>query len=429
MEKQQKQCNKGITLIALVITIIVLLILAGVSIATLAGENGIMNRASEAKEDTNKAKALEQVQMAVMGSREADKIINNDTLKVNLEKIENITDIPFSITSASYPVTVAVDGYEVTIKSDGSVVEGRWTPGEAGEDGIFTVPSTIDGAESGSTNPMIPAGFKPVNTDTSKWKDENGNIVVKENVGNGMVIEDKYGNQYVWIPVDGLMGRNKTVTNAVEGEVILGRYVFNNDGTINETLTPDALDKELKPTQASGDRYKEDYSTLEGFIESVEENGGYYIARYEASKGTETKVGSKYGQEVWNRIEQSEAVSNSQGLYKTVNSALMNSYAFDTVLLFIQKQNSAYSIEQSKNAMEDGLLKTGESGDVVCNIYDLASNCYEWTTEIKNNSRCVRRGDAYSSNEFCCTSTRQEEGNTTQNESISFRTILYLESE
>ena len=42
MEKQQKQCNKGITLIALVITIIVLLILAGVSIATLAGENGIM---------------------------------------------------------------------------------------------------------------------------------------------------------------------------------------------------------------------------------------------------------------------------------------------------------------------------------------------------------------------------------------------------
>ena len=55
--------NKGITLIALVITIIVLLILAGVSIAMLTGENGILNQADKAGDETNRAEALERVNM------------------------------------------------------------------------------------------------------------------------------------------------------------------------------------------------------------------------------------------------------------------------------------------------------------------------------------------------------------------------------
>ena len=52
---KRKANNKGITLIALVITVIVLLILAAVSIATLTGENGILTRANDAKENTEKA--------------------------------------------------------------------------------------------------------------------------------------------------------------------------------------------------------------------------------------------------------------------------------------------------------------------------------------------------------------------------------------
>ena len=50
-----KSENRGITLIALVITIIVLLILAGVSIAMLTGENGILTQAQKAKEETERA--------------------------------------------------------------------------------------------------------------------------------------------------------------------------------------------------------------------------------------------------------------------------------------------------------------------------------------------------------------------------------------
>ena len=60
--------NKGITLIALVITIIVLLILAGVTIATLTGENGILTRASDAKEETIIAQEKEQIALAQSSS-------------------------------------------------------------------------------------------------------------------------------------------------------------------------------------------------------------------------------------------------------------------------------------------------------------------------------------------------------------------------
>ena len=57
--------QKGITLIALVITIIVLLILAGVSIAMLTGQNGILTRATDAKNDTTNAEAVERINMAL----------------------------------------------------------------------------------------------------------------------------------------------------------------------------------------------------------------------------------------------------------------------------------------------------------------------------------------------------------------------------
>ena len=60
-----REKQKGITLIALVITIIVLLILAGVSIATLTGKNGVLSQADNAKEETNSATDLEQVKLGV----------------------------------------------------------------------------------------------------------------------------------------------------------------------------------------------------------------------------------------------------------------------------------------------------------------------------------------------------------------------------
>ena len=77
--------KKGITLIALVITIIVLLILAGVTIATLTGENGILTRAQDAKNKTEEAQEKEGLELAVTSSQMED--VN--TLQINKENLEN----------------------------------------------------------------------------------------------------------------------------------------------------------------------------------------------------------------------------------------------------------------------------------------------------------------------------------------------------
>ena len=91
MWKNEEQKNiKGITLIALVVTIIVLLILAGVSIAMLTGENGIITQAQNAKEKTVKASELEGIQLAVIGSETKDNeyldILDEESFKKELEK-------------------------------------------------------------------------------------------------------------------------------------------------------------------------------------------------------------------------------------------------------------------------------------------------------------------------------------------------------
>ena len=116
MKLNLKERN-GITLIALVITIIVLLILAGVTIATLTGDNGILGKAKTAKTTNDEEKAKEQIKIAVMGSYGDDGKLNYEDLKKNLEQI-GIKDLP---NEASYPLEVTLDGVSATIKANGEV--------------------------------------------------------------------------------------------------------------------------------------------------------------------------------------------------------------------------------------------------------------------------------------------------------------------
>ncbi len=129
--KKKRDCkkmntSKGITLIALVITIIVLLILAGVTIATLTGENGILSKATEASNKTEEKNAEEEVKIAVIGSIGTNGELENEVLKDNLNKIENISGVPEEITDSSYPLTVTVEGkYSYTINKNGSIGQGE----------------------------------------------------------------------------------------------------------------------------------------------------------------------------------------------------------------------------------------------------------------------------------------------------------------
>ena len=126
--EQMKQISikgreKGITLIALVITIIILLILAAVTIATLTGDNGILTKAKDAKETTNIEAAKEKINLEVMGSMNSNGKIDKNLLNENLRK--NIPNLLYngelisedqSNRITSLPAVVMLDGYEITIE-------------------------------------------------------------------------------------------------------------------------------------------------------------------------------------------------------------------------------------------------------------------------------------------------------------------------
>ena len=110
--------KKGITLIALVITIIVLLILAGVSIAMLTGQNGILTQAQNAKTTTANKSAEEKVKLAVMAARSQSEDASLDVEKLTTEVTTNYGG---QVEGGAFPATVTIDGKSFTVDSDGNV--------------------------------------------------------------------------------------------------------------------------------------------------------------------------------------------------------------------------------------------------------------------------------------------------------------------
>ena len=410
LQKQMiRKKNNGITLIALVITIIVLLILAGVTIATLTGENGILTRASEVSEETKKANVEEQVKLAVAASIGEDGKINLDDLNTELGKIEGEkTGIPVS----SLPADITIDGYEVHIDGNGSVSVGDNSGG--GNSG--TGETVVEGVK-------IPEGFYHVEGTTV-----TGGLVISDVKGDDLN-NSAGGNQYVWIPVDGILGEDGTIENVTgsEKKILLGRYSFDSSGTPSE-YAGDYTEENSRNTDDLLNYGNTIANDIEGFIDSVRTNGGYYIARFEASQNTATnKAESKYDKAVWNNITQPNAAIACQGLYEGVNSDLMNSYAWDTAILFIQKYGQNNYSRQDGRSINSSKQTTGLSGDVQLNIYDMAGNVYEWTTETSSYSNypCVVRGGSCTDS-INYTSYRGSDSTSNSGALYSFRPLLYL---
>lgn len=136
--------NKGITLIALVITIIVLLILAGISIAMLTGENGLLNKASGAGAETKLSEAKEYVMLEAntLYTEYYEKKYNSESAPTETTAEEYVASkLASKLTDAKY-VTEATSATSIKLKptdSNGKVVTGSydsstgtftWTPAE-----------------------------------------------------------------------------------------------------------------------------------------------------------------------------------------------------------------------------------------------------------------------------------------------------------
>ena len=433
--------KRGITLIALVVTIVVLLILAGITINMLFSNGGIFKTAGDAANAWNEAVINEQ------------------------ESLDNIADQIENLVNGQ------VGGGSGTGEPEDP------TTGPNGKPLVETVTEiqTEDNleAEDEYGNPVtVPKGFKVVTSEATT-------------VPEGIVIEDVNGNQFVWIPV-GTVHKDNNPENDVT--IKLGRYTFSTtDGTptirqaafvgdnpsspdqtyaSDPPVTIDSWFQELttyrEGTASTGeDGLNATPKNLKAFVESVEINGGYYIARYEASYGSGSSTSDwkplskvstgtpRRGDQsttpltqgmLWNHVTQLDASKISQNMYQAgdttvgVESDLTNSYAWDTAIVFIQSMNEANSNYANSGRDETGntsLMNTGETGDKVCNIFDMAANVGEWTTEYSTNTGssyanpCTFRGGNYSySGNF--TAIRGYNSATLSSNGLGFRVALYI---
>ena len=420
---------KGITLIALVITIIVLLILAGVTIATLTGDNGILTKAQDAKTQTEQAKEDENLKIAIAGSYGTDGKLNLKDLKDNLENQEILyTD------SDKFPLGVTVNGEKKKIDENGNVTVKLESVADSKTNGtVFNDVTTLE--DTYGNQVKIPKGFKIANDSAT---DVTGGIVIEDATYTNTI-----GSQFVWIPVG--TGENAIKkANKETVDIALGRYSFtqNSDGTITTSEYSGSSYTEDTTANHNSDYKNAIANNIEAFETSVKNNHGYYIGRYEAGKtDNDGFMVCKSGQKVWNTIRQPEASKVSRNMYGSeakVTSDLINSYAWDTAIVFIQKcgtesNSSIYSKTSGESATSGSapqatginILKATNKVDKQCNIFDMAGNCFEWTTETYSNSSnpCVLRGGIYN---YTYTSFRVGYSASYAVNYFSFRPLLYL---
>ena len=425
--KERLKTHKGITLIALVITIIVLLILAGVAIATLTGDNGIIAKAQQAKMQNDKANEKEQIDLAVLASKiNNDASIDKKTLRKELDGISNLIEsgIPTS-DEYSFPlILVGKTGTEYEIDEDANVSEKI----DYSEVVVPTITATGNLAnkpnikEVREGNIPIPEGYNYIKGD------KIGGAVITDAASG----KEKEGNEFVWVPVDTLsnMAVPTSGTDANRNTNYRGvLYNWNTDATGNTAYDWSADSTSYRePANSSSDStsknsswtstlYQEEYNKM---IKSVSQYGGFYVGRYEMSLNSETKnAESKYG--ATSATAESTSAKQWYGLYnkaktyapenasqKVVSSMIWGSQ-YDAMLKWMKgnKINVTSSSptdlsigNTSRNTTRvTGGANNGQtvSKDKLSNIYDLLGNSLEWTQETNNTYYRVIRGGYYNS--------------------------------
>ena len=423
MKTKIKQ-EKGITLIALVVTIVVLLILAGVSVNALFGNSGIIEKAKEAQNKMNQA------------------------TQKDLDAINELNNW--------------IDG-KINGSSGGNTTGGNTTGGD--DTSTTQKISTLVGkvvdkntkAEDAYGNKItIPKGFKVLakgtSTESASYTYSGNNIPA---VQDGIVIENGTdGNQFVWVPVGTIKNKDGSTNTITLGRYSNfakqnGTYVpAQNANNCTQEVTINTYFKELSTfregnTATDSTAQNATARNLAEFISTSLSNGGYYIARFEAS-GTASKITSKYNQTVLGNITQPNAAKAAREMYGEIKennklvyaSDLVNSYAWDTAIIFIQTYStetdaSSYASQNKSTSFAN----TGKSNDKYCNIFDMSGNADEWTTEYSTYSStssfypCVHRGGYYDTDigeAYCYTSNRYDDYTADSHSYTSLRSLLYV---
>ncbi len=346
---------KGITLVALVVTIVVLLILAGVSINLVLGNNGIITKAKEAAEKTAEAQEKEMTERNLLE-----------------QELENSLATPT-------PKPQPTDG--VKIPAGFYYVGGTKTSGIVISDNENDKDKYKNKADVGTDLLGNQYVWIPCTTDNTSS-------------------ELQYARTEWGVEVDG-----DDNSRAIKDELTLTDASV----TYSDVDTANGINADVS---------KEIVAQIKAEKASVAKYGGYYIGRYEVGKNSDTAV-VKYNQTPYANITWSTAYGLAKKIITNseATSYLCSSYAWDTAVNFIQNnstaKNYATSIEGFNGNWNPQAVKD-PSGNVIkpagtsqqlntglttqfCNIFDIGGNEGEFTTELNpgTSETVVLRGGYY----------------------------------
>ena len=432
----KKLNNKGITLIALVITIIVLLILAGVSIAMLTGDNGILTQAQNAKKETEKASIIEQVQLDILGKQtengggditageleeilkkyfsneeqnlkdiiagtSTDKLISkeDETIKIDLSEIYDgkITDEEEVIEPQPTPEPEPGGSLATT---DNGVIEIRWL-----KDDTYNVSETANAPVIGSNLPANTT-MKLVKYDGSNWV-EGTDYEYKAGSGiadnreskwaNAEVTIDNVKSYFVWIPRYAYRIIYFDTPENKEAYLTSG----NTEGIIGYSDSRGIVDKDGKKvdgvastTSINVGNYFRVHPAFMNDSSSNYSNGGWngelpgiWVGKYEtarsdsegATQGTSTKIKVQPGVTSWRNTKIGYMYTYAKEYSTNLNSHMLKNSEWGAVAYLTESKYGRNGTEVTINNSSDYI--TGSAGNSVSADEDVGTTSEYWSPQ------------------------------------------------
>ena len=410
MKKTRGQnTNSGITLIALVITIIVLLILAGVSIAMLTGENGVLTKATEAKNQTEIAQEKEEISMAYAASKanKVDQVADPVTASELQGELDKLNSLGVADDSNGLKVTYGERVYTID-QTTGKITgpEGAEPPEENTAENPEYWEKTTTGDSEWYSYADVSNGNTKVNANAPKLK---GAMTAIKYIGSdkdsqtgskwaNAITQD--GSMFVWIPRFAYK-ITSGYHNSEEGTIDV---IFVD--TNNKPLNGESATIVTDPSQVtySGESQNE-YLVHPAFTNEVNNGGGFgnktgfWIGKFEAT-GTKDVVTVKAGESSLRTMtinEQYKAGKNATfGETQNLNSHMAKNSEWGATVylahskygtngLKVERQSSGYTTGGSSTKSEIyGTNKKQSTTHNAYGVYDMNGGAWERTANYVN---------------------------------------------
>ena len=368
----------------------------------LSGDNSILQKATEAKETSERAEAKEQARIDIMAWI-TDKTSNHEDASLDDSIVKGI------LNEKSY-VKEAKAASFITAKGEYEIPYSELYQANGSNNNDDNPPE----AEYPYRTPYIPTGFS--HTGTEDWN-HGYTITGKNDTTNA-------GDEFVWVPC--VLEQSKVKS----GDIVQTFGIFLAQASTNEEYATDH-NMPYWP-EAAREMLNNEGSSASAIRTSVEKYGGFYIAKYEASQD-DGAAKSISGATVWNRISRENAITVSASMIPTntgCKSALISGACWDTTLQWIkQTTNSNYDVDSTDKGYysQDALTYTGYYA--INNIYDMAGNIEEWTTENSlsgsNNWPVSRGGGITTTGSYSPAAKRNSSMMDQQSPDRGFRVVLY----